>query len=355
MCKRPRYMPKRLIDLGAQYSNENLRLRESIAEGSQYGRKYIALSHSWQFSQAHKARTLKENLQQRMQCIPQSDLSRTFCDTIAITKWLGVRYLWIDTLCIIQDSENDWADQVAEMGSIFEGAYLTISAHYDPNGSEKDGCFLERKSFSEVIQKDLSGNQFSTFIKHPYSHDLLEPSALMSRGWCIQERLLSPRILHFRQWEVIFECFTHSRCECETLFFNIEDEYKRPQKRIAKTFLLSQDQLPEREGLYPGKWWKPWKETITVYSASDLSLQTDKLPALSSLARRMPVSIFGEYLAGLWTGNMVDQLSWGRHIQDKLLRPTAYVAPSFHGRRFMGHLYDGTSQVILRIADELRK
>lgn len=320
-------MPKRLIDLGNKDGNGNLCLRGDIASTS----RYIALSHNWKFSEAYKTKTLKANLGQRKRCMPQGDLSQTFRDAIAITRWLGVRYLWIDTFCIIQDCDVDWGNQVAKMGSIYEGAYVTISVQYDPNGCAKDGCFLERKSFSEVIQKDPSGNQFSTFIKHPYSHDLTKPSALMSRGWCIQERLLSPRILHFRQWEVIFECFTHSRCECETLSFNIDDGYnmQMPEKRLAGTFLLSRSAPPKFEGPPPVEWWKPWKDIIAVYSTSDLSYKTDRLLALSSLAQRMPESIFGKYLAGLWTGNLIDQLAWGHNVHDKLSRPEHYIAPSF--------------------------
>ncbi|OJJ32232.1 hypothetical protein ASPWEDRAFT_95889, partial [Aspergillus wentii DTO 134E9] len=127
-CRTPSFMPKRLIDVGGD-SHQDLCLREDMHQET----PYIAVSHSWKFSEARKFMTLKDNYESRKQYIPWQGLSKTFRDVIDICRWPGVRHVWIDTFCIIQDNAEDWADQASQMGCIYEGAYITIAVDYDPD------------------------------------------------------------------------------------------------------------------------------------------------------------------------------------------------------------------------------
>ncbi|KAJ5719813.1 hypothetical protein N7493_007391 [Penicillium malachiteum] len=318
-------MPKRLIDLGDD-ENDCFCLLENFERPC----RYIALSHSWQISIAYEARTLKANLEERKSSIDQKGLSKTFRDFFAIARWLKIPYVWIDTFCIIQDSDKDWAEQAAVMGNIYEGAYVTVASHYEPSGSTEDGCFLHRDVLQEVPLVDAHSQPFSMFIKLPYNH-VTNIESLMSRAWCVQERLLSARILHCRSSEMVFECFTETHCECETLGFEVEDDYELrvPEKDISELFAASQQEIDNREEPNEAQCWEHWQSIIALYTRSQLTQKTDRLPALSSLAQRMPRRIFGNYLAGIWTGDFHNQLLWSHNLNDHVLQPEEYVAPSF--------------------------
>ncbi|GAB1199448.1 hypothetical protein APSETT444_008797 [Aspergillus pseudonomiae] len=317
-------MPTRLIDLGDD-DKGTMCLRDDIDQIT----PYIALSHSWQFSEARKSMTLKENYESRKRFLPQQGLSQTFHDAIKVARWLGVRYLWIDTFCIIQDDPDDWAQQASRMGDIFEGAYITIAAHSGLDSSPTDGCFLERKAIQEVNLADDNGDQFLAFIRRGeiLHHDLNNGPSLMRRGWCVQERLLAPRVLHFRPDEVSFECFTLKHCECEEMSLKIVDKrgMSRREKDIADFFHMS----GRGQELNWDQCWDAWYEFVEIYSASHLTVPTDRLVALSSLVQRMPQQIFGDYLAGVWSKNLIEQLVWRTMPGWKYFRYQEYIAPSF--------------------------
>ncbi|KAB8275584.1 heterokaryon incompatibility protein-domain-containing protein [Aspergillus minisclerotigenes] len=261
-------MPRRLIDLGDD-DKRAMCLRDDIAQIS----RYIALSHNWQVSEARNCMTLKVNYGSQKRSIPQQGLSQTFQDTIKVARWLGVRYLWIDTFCIIQDDPDDWAEQAAHMGDIFEGAYITIAAHCYQNSPPTDGCFLERNVFNEVALPDGNGDQM-VCARAP---SLAPHSPFSAMGG-------SGDVLHM------------SGCEQE----------------------LNGDKCRDT-----------WEDIVRVYSAANLTVPTDRLAALSSMVQRMPRQIFGDYLAGLWSNNLIEQLSWTTCDKTNYSRYQQYVAPSF--------------------------
>ena len=105
--------------------------------------RYITLSHRWT-AQTELSSTNSSNFEDRKQSIIMSDLSETFCDAIKVTQKLGIRYLWIDSICIIQDSTNDWARESSNMMAIYESAWLNIAA---AGSDQMNGrLFMERNS-----------------------------------------------------------------------------------------------------------------------------------------------------------------------------------------------------------------
>jgi hypothetical protein len=82
------------------------------------------------------------NLNQFIECIDIAELPKTFQDAIEISRRLDIRFLWIDSLCIIQDSKEDWLKESVIMGDIYQHAYCNIAATAAPDG--RTGCFLER-------------------------------------------------------------------------------------------------------------------------------------------------------------------------------------------------------------------
>lgn len=135
-----------------------------------------------------------------------ANLPKTFRDAVTVTRKLGVRYLWIDSLCIIQDDPDDWLREAAVMGEIYAKAYCTLAATSARDSN--DGLFIPRPASQSVKLNDLSGDSpvsFYASIEDRFEHDLHDGD-LNNRGWVLQERFLSPRIIHFTAVQTFWEC-----------------------------------------------------------------------------------------------------------------------------------------------------
>lgn len=132
----PPHLPSRVLDLCLQDASKDIRLIET--HGSRG--LYAALSHCW--GTVPLIRTLKDTVTATMLRIEFLRLNRTFQDAVTITRKLKLRYLWIDSLCIIHDSCSDWERESAKMGDIYRNALLTMAAAGAKDGSE--GCFIPR-------------------------------------------------------------------------------------------------------------------------------------------------------------------------------------------------------------------
>jgi hypothetical protein len=119
--------------------------------------------------------------------------------------------LWIDCLCIIQDDDDDWKLQAAQMAHIYEQAHFTIAATKAEDGSQ--GCFS--LTDPEYISKAIPGWETISVRRHvhafPYEYyeftgGSTGSAPLFDRGWTYQEQLLSPRLIHFCDSEVVWQC-----------------------------------------------------------------------------------------------------------------------------------------------------
>lgn len=149
LASRQRKLPTRVIDVSsAALSSGTVRLYEpsgAVAE-------YIALSHTW--GKSPRLRALRENIPALLAGIPVADLPKTFQDAIILTLNLGIQYLWIDCLCIIQDDPHDWEQQAATMSTVYRDAYLTISA--SASSDSTSGCFPARGRHSYASPAERS-------------------------------------------------------------------------------------------------------------------------------------------------------------------------------------------------------
>jgi hypothetical protein len=219
-------LPTRVIDLGPADGFQEPFLFEPI--GPQRTANYLTLSHCWGGSQPRL--TTKSTLNARKAGIAWSSLPRTFQDAALITRRLGFRYVWIDSLCIIQDDESDWQREGSQMASIYGASSLNIVA--STAESSLNGFLRKRKNFNFEMN---SGNGKTIYIQvrraiphngycFDVSLDNMFPSydggrdyPLYTRAWCFQERILAPRVLHFLPDELVFECMTKCFCECGIL------------------------------------------------------------------------------------------------------------------------------------------
>ena len=148
--------------------------------------------------------------------IPSSELPQTFQDAISVTRRLQIRYLWIDSLCILQDSPEDWDHESAQMHLVYGNAYVTLAADDSRNSSE--GLFRDR--FPSLVTpiivatawKEALAKKFVVIPRRFWSESVAE-SPLNRRAWVLQERYLSPRIIHFGETQILWECKSRDCCE----------------------------------------------------------------------------------------------------------------------------------------------
>jgi hypothetical protein len=219
LTSRDHPMPTRLVDVGAAGTNRHVRLCES--SGIPTGTPYVTLSHSWGLKQFFCLR--KENQVSLGSKIPISKLRKVFRHAIRLTRSIGIRYLWIDSLCIIQDSEADWTREAAMMSAVYANGTCNLAATGFVDGAK--GLFASREpSLLQPILVDIDDDiyfeedlafhrgQYLLVEADAWKEDI-EEAPLNQRGWVMQERMLSPRSLHFGTRQLFWECYETEACE----------------------------------------------------------------------------------------------------------------------------------------------
>ncbi|KAF2110756.1 heterokaryon incompatibility protein-domain-containing protein [Lophiotrema nucula] len=315
--------PTRLIYVGSETEIPRLYLPD-VASWNPHER-YTTLSHCWgpDPSQVFQLRT--ENLDHLKQKLHLDGLPQTFKDAIDITKRLGVRFLWIDSLCIIQDDDNDWAREAASMSKIYSDTYLNISATAARDGRE--GCY-RRRDLARVAPLNIHSHrkkspQVHLIVPEGIWEDNVDYAPLNKRAWVLQERLLSTRVLHFSTDQVLWECCENYACETfprsvphhlrgsiPSVNSNIRDLHS-----IASHGIHGEKQVAQL-----------WAQIVDVYSGANLTFREDKLVALSGVARKLGNELNISYAAGLWKCYLPSHLLWYTYSG---YRPKEYVAPSW--------------------------
>lgn len=203
-------LPTRIIDVG-RYDAEPIRLVETSQEPAATGR-YIALSHRWgDLRREQRFCTYADNLTQRKERIEFDELPASFQDAVRVTRALGVRYLWIDSLCIIQEDPKDWAAESGKMEDVFSHAYCTIAA--SSAQSSLVGFLGDRRPRDAF--RLLTPGEVPLYLAEDIDdfRTDVENSVLSSRGWVLQERALSRRTIYFTSTQVYWECGNGVVCE----------------------------------------------------------------------------------------------------------------------------------------------
>lgn len=315
-CKQSsrKILPTRLIDVGPVDGTQSPRLVETRGmEGT-----YFALSHCWGKNQP--LRTTKATLQERISGISWESLQTTFQDAITITRRLGMQYIWIDSLCIIQDDGDDWEIEAANMGAIYEQSLLTISASIA--SSPTHGIFAHRQPTHEIESVDGNYPRYTIFVRELFSHNDLSTEAtkrgnykipLLTRAWAYQERLLATRVLHYLPHELFWECRSAIRCECGVYMPGAK--LRQHSKRGFSKVIQRNKQDSSKKNIEPWRWTvielKMWPQIVAEYSARDLTFRKDRLPALSGVAKQLQESNPStQYLAGIWSNHLPAALVW---------------------------------------------
>ncbi|KFX97745.1 hypothetical protein V490_02658 [Pseudogymnoascus sp. VKM F-3557] len=277
-------LPTRLIDLGST----PIRLVQSSDLTTKP--HYAALSHCWGTLDFYKLK--QDNLEDFMRAISKESPTKTFQDAIYIARSLSLQYLWIDSLCIIQGCDIDWHSESALMNSVYSGSTITIAAVGASDGTK--GCFLKSPGYIGKVH-------FKPTIDEP----------LADRAWAVQERLLSPRTLHFSKTGLFWEC---RHCDASESFpggspaFEDQHMFHRDRKPVSEI----------------------WHIIIKLYTGSKLAFASDKMIAISGLAQQAFKENADQYLAGLWRKDIELQLLWYQQAPGRRLPPgSKYRAPSW--------------------------
>lgn len=206
---RENWLPTRVLDVGTM---DKPSLRLHITNNSTLRSPYVTLSHCWGKIEIKQLKMA--NLNDFIEGINIAELTKTFQDAIQISRRLNIRFLWIDSLCIIQDSKDqeDWLKESVVMGDIYRHAYCNIAATAAPDG--RTGCFLDRNPIlAQPFRVRIDGwpgphsksNIYHVAPQVFWQQGLLQ-APLLQRAWVVQERTLAPRVIHFGRGQLFWEC-----------------------------------------------------------------------------------------------------------------------------------------------------
>ena len=327
--------PKRLIRVESDLDD---RLRVSlVASSDREPRPYAALSYCWGVAQ--NVILTEANIGDWHTEIPIFSLPQSIQDALLVVHGLGLLYLWVDALCIIQDSSTDKDEEISVMNLIYEQAVLTICVGCA--GACTEG-FLQRRSFGEepMPTLDYSALQFAcptggqgTVLAKTSQTYYVTREPLYERAWTLQEQMLSSRVLVYSSSQVWWECLEVKGCD-RGKPYSIQSNGgtigSLPRNGLAKRVERSLNH--NRDYL-----WKAWQEIVEDYSGRELSVASDKLPALSALASNFSGIWSCAYYAGLWERRLLEGLRW--HLYNPpSWKPDEYTAPSWSWASTVGSI-----------------
>jgi hypothetical protein len=347
VSQKPAFYPTRLVDIGDSNSSD-FRVIESATEYPVGG--YVTLSHRW--GEETPIKLTEHSCKELINGTSLQKLPLTFQHAIEIAKRLNKRYIWIDSLCIFQDEndQSDWIKEAALMYQVYSGSFLNISAAAGRNGSY--GLFETRDPQSELrpfrmlcrvppVTKGVLSpvKEFILTEAYTFFDRELSEAPLNQRAWVYQERLLAPRVLHFGPTQLFWECRGSLFCErfpkqlpeftnkYSAMYFKSLDITRRAPSKPHMNQVSIQKNLDRFK-------YHLWYDMVLKYSKCQLTFGKDKALAISGVAKMMRDILDDEYIAGLWRRNLEAQLLWQVQLarqadKSPSKRPMPYRAPTW--------------------------
>lgn len=376
-------LPTRLINVGTDPSG----VVHLINTDEKTAGPYTTLSHCWGRIN-HLPRTTRQNIEEHMQGIHLEILPQTFKDAVLVTRELGLKYLWIDSLCIIQGDKDDWDAESSRMAETYENGLLNLAASYssDSNGGlmlERNGLQVTPLNWNHEVEPITSKNHDGRWMESgtiTWTYGSLQQFAttglerrptLSTRGWVLQESVLSPRTAHFLPGQVIWECCEaiatepdyiakgatikgsiHTTDDSETSKFHLQGSISgrtvvtpfletlkrfpldcRTDKHVETGSFTSSDPISFnsfQKSLTPNvALYKQWYDVVTEYSQRSLTYSEDRLPAIWALAQRFQ-SLSGDmYCGGLWRKDLLTGLLFENGVSQSLFNSADTYAPTW--------------------------
>lgn len=326
-----RFLPTRLVQIWRP-ENQSISLSARLCETESLptSTRYVTLSHCWGKGVIFKL--LQNNLEELSQAIPIGQLPKVFQDAIHVSYELGIGYIWIDSLCIIQDSKEDWTKEAKRMGGVYSNGEFNIAATGYENGLS--GLFGERKALSLIhipmrVDCEFINAQYKTqaVFKGLYISASTEEwgsnvvfSPLNNRGWVAQERTLSPAVIHYTPEKMYWECNQSIASEAFLDVPNFWDDTQGTGRYRIRSLGAHSD----REAIYSF-----WRTFLNRYAGMEMTFNRDRFPAVSGIARILSELIDDNFVAGFFEGDLLRSLVLERHVSYRHSIKPEQLAPSW--------------------------
>ncbi|CAM1503231.1 Fc.00g080070.m01.CDS01 [Cosmosporella sp. VM-42] len=328
-------LPTRLVEVSPVGARESARLCYTQRKKG----TYCALSYCWGGEQPFK--TTRERYDAYLQSLPYQDLPQTIRDAFHVARNVGIQYVWIDSLCIIEDDEDDVRAEMAKMLQVYMNAHFTISA---ASASSCDQGFLQRRFDKEKgpfflpvrVDADTMGSVLISDTGLSWQNVGANAQPINKRAWTLQEALRTPRLLIFTSMNVIWKCQSGSKPEVDEApgvkmdrrrTGEFEKMKKSPWVWALNSYgysFVSEESMntppsPSDDPPTDGSSFdvnlsapvrRAWCSLVTEYTKRKLSVATDKLPAISAIAEPFALKLNSDYLAGMWRRYLVYDLMW---------------------------------------------
>lgn len=306
---------------------------------------YLTLSHCW--GKVHLLKLLRAYEDGFKRDIQWWQLPKTFQDAIKITRHLGFTYIWIDSLCIIQDSDDDWNREALSMGQIYKNAQCNIAASDAPDSPH--GCLYTRDVHAiQPMPLDLDSDHERYFINES---DIYDKHVLYTRAWVLQEALLAKRTIDCGKGQLFWRCAEMRASEVfpggvPTNIYNddhpaskfkaisVDDDQVILNANILEARLSSRktrEQLPRAPGKGSVQRWTHapfafWAAVVKDYTEMELTKDTDRAIAIAGITDVFRPH-FGEHWFGMWRIFMPLELLWRSSSSRRM--PSSIRAPTW--------------------------
>lgn len=278
--------------------------------------------------------TSQDNIEVRRAGIDIRETPQTFKDAVLIARRLGLRFLWIDSLCICQDDAGDWARESSRMFDVYSNAHIIIAANRS-NDCDR-GIFHTRAARPSTVFKLPGGkDEVHAMLLFPSDQSMAWPATefpnepLTKRAWALQERVLGKRVIHYNDRQIYFEC--------DQGIFAEDGSHQERHCRLNDGLFPSHELQTSPDSLSDYKAdLRLWYGLVRAYGRRELSKATDKMPAISGLARLFHRRLGGDYVAGLWSKAIIEGLAWQGLGDGAPASRDQYVGPSWSWTGYAG-------------------
>ncbi|KAH7193652.1 heterokaryon incompatibility protein-domain-containing protein [Fusarium flagelliforme] len=295
--------------------------------------RYVALTHRW--GTVQPLMLLKALEDAFCSNIPFVSIPATFQDAIRLTNDIGIEYIWIDSLCIIQDSKDDWQAEAARMASVYSQAYVTISATaaQDSAAGLKEqtsmlGYPCEITPSWTGFENEIPYGPVRIIIRSAFCDEILA-KPLFRRGWTFQEWILSPATIHVARDQLWWTSASNMKSQgyaanetCEGYNFDVDRNHIHTMAPGSLYAIANEStEAPP-----------VWHNLLQEYMSRDLTFESDRLVAFAGIAtlyQRFAQIPPGSYLAGIWRQVLLQDLLWTIANGRKVSPPQLYRSPSW--------------------------
>ncbi|KAH8679632.1 heterokaryon incompatibility protein-domain-containing protein [Tricladium varicosporioides] len=357
------WIPKRLLDLGNHQAPDYVQLR--MGSDIEIGSKYATLSHCWG---GHNPDSLGHATEEElMRGRKTTKFCRLFQDVFELARYLGLRYLWIDSLCIFQGPDGDFNTQASQMWKIYHRSHINIAASSAASGEE---ALFDEQSTDVPLEMKMKLEDLDLSFRQPVNleteREIFLSQPLVKRAWVLQELFLSPRVIYFSSSQLFWSCQMERKSESHpsgiehvkglrnlswmygTRFKTLYEEDNKESSSSThddRNHGTNNQNINKAEVGSNSAWDYTWDTILSDFSETELTYPSDRLIAFSGVAQEVyndylqhSVSHFQteeqsglqpDYLAGLWRQRMPWDLFWYPEAQTASRPKSTYFAPTW--------------------------